>query len=220
MRIIRILWYCLVGIGLLFLTFAATSGYNTWEQRRSMGQAEGTIVAEYNEKTLSTEDIRFSTPDGKTYTFKGDRNSSQALYKGKKVKVLYELDDPNMARIDMGDPWSSSVLLLEWGAAFTLIGGIPLFFTVRKARRDEWLKLNGQLVEADFVNVQLNMSLSVNEKHPWLIKATANGQTFESDNLWTDPAPYITSKQKINVMVDPANPKRYWMDLTFLPKPD
>jgi len=40
---------------------------------------------------------------------------------------------------------------------------------------------------------------------------------FRSENLWFDPSDHVT-QEKIPVLVDEANMKKYWVDTTFLPK--
>ncbi|MEY4766014.1 MAG: hypothetical protein RI907_2687, partial [Pseudomonadota bacterium] len=40
---------------------------------------------------------------------------------------------------------------------------------------------------------------------------------FKSSNLWFDPSQFIQNK-KIPVYVDAADPSRYLVDLSFLPK--
>ncbi len=51
----------------------------------------------------------------------------------------------------------------------------------------------------------------------WQDPATATIHLFRSDNLWFDPTDHIPG-ESINVYIRPDNPKRYWVDTSFLPK--
>jgi hypothetical protein len=42
-------------------------------------------------------------------------------------------------------------------------------------------------------------------------------RVFESENIWFDPSEYI-KEETIDVLVDPNNPRKYVMDISFLPK--
>jgi len=63
----------------------------------------------------------------------------------------------------------------------------------------------------------------VSGRHPfrviaqWQDPSTAKIRVFKSHNLWFDPSRFITQKQ-IRVFLDRNNPKRYYVDLSFLPK--
>jgi hypothetical protein len=65
--------------------------------------------------------------------------------------------------------------------------------------------------------------LSVNDRHPfqivtqWQNPSTSEIHVFESDNIWYDPSEFITN-QRITVYIEKENPKKYWVDLSFLPK--
>ncbi len=42
-------------------------------------------------------------------------------------------------------------------------------------------------------------------------------QVFRSENLWFDPTDDL-KREAVTVYVDPRNPRRYAMDVSFLPK--
>ena len=42
-------------------------------------------------------------------------------------------------------------------------------------------------------------------------------RVFHSENLWFDPSSFM-KRRKVTVLLDPNNPKRYYMDVTFLPQ--
>ena len=90
-------------------------------------------------------------------------------------------------------------------------------------RKKTYLMAYGNAIETDLQGVERNTSLEVNGKHPWRINSqwldpVANKlRVFHSENLWFDPAKFLAGKQ-ITVLLDPNNPTRYYMDVTFLPQ--
>ena len=81
----------------------------------------------------------------------------------------------------------------------------------------------GNAIETDLQGVERNTTLEVNGKHPWRISSqwldpVANKlRVFYSENLWFDPTSFVTRKQ-VTVLLDPKDPKRYYMDVSFLPQ--
>jgi hypothetical protein len=224
----RYFWHFFLIPGLLLLAGALFDAYKTWDAQRLIAHSQGTVVRTLAGGKLGLDfsaDIQFATPDGRSHTFSSIMRSVNELRAGRKVTVVYEIDDPDHARVDMGKshPWEGAILLSVWGGIFALLGGIPLYFRARKAKREDWLKLNGRTVQAEFAGVHLNTDLIVNGRSPyrvaaeWKDPATNQTYSFSSDNLWSDPAEHLTSKV-ISVVIDPGNPKRYWMDLSFLPR--
>ncbi|MDR2174134.1 MAG: hypothetical protein LBE32_08070 [Burkholderiales bacterium] len=75
----------------------------------------------------------------------------------------------------------------------------------------------------DFQSVALNTSLRVNGRHPfhvltqWQDPITGEIRIFESHNVWFDPTQYCTNQQ-ITVYIEPGDPKKYYVDLSFLPR--
>ena len=223
----RYFWHFFLIPGLLLMAGALVDAYKTWDAQRLIAHSQGTVVRTIAAGKLGLDfsaEVQFRTPDGRSHTFNTVMHSVNELRAGRKVTVVYESDDPDHARVEMvkPHPWEGPILFAVWGGIFALIGGIPLHFRARKSAREDWLKLNGRAVQADFAGVHLNTNLVVNGKSPyriaatWKDPATNHRYKFSSDNLWTDPSGHLTSKT-ISVVIDPGNPKRYWMDLSFLP---
>lgn len=87
----------------------------------------------------------------------------------------------------------------------------------------KYLEQYGTRIVTDFQDVSINTSLSVNGKYPfvgvsqWQNPETSKVHVFTSSNIWFDPTNFIKT-DKIIVIVDKRNPKRYSVDLSFLPK--
>ncbi len=231
----RYLWYSFLAPGVLLSAWATVDGVQTWNVQRSIGQAKGTVLRILGTGKMGLDfyaEVEFAAADGLKHTFSTQMNYVNALRPGGKVTVAYDLDDPDHARVEMRpqNPWSGTIELAVWGSMFALIGGIPLYFLARGAAQTEWLQLNGRCVQAEFAGVHLDTNLIVNGKSPyrisahWMDPATKQDYNFKSDNLWSDPTAHIQShvqshvqSKTIEVMLDPKNPKRYWMNLSFLP---
>lgn len=86
------------------------------------------------------------------------------------------------------------VVPLIMGAAFLAIGGGIILSGRWKAARIADLQKNGVPVYAEFQSVEINQSVSVNGRNPyvilcqWLDKETSELHLFESENLWFDPS--------------------------------
>ncbi|WEJ73075.1 hypothetical protein [Pseudomonas sp. PSE14] len=117
----------------------------------------------------------------------------------------------------------SVAVLVILGVVFLAIGGGIILAGRWKAARIAYLQQNGVLVSADFQSVEINQSVSVNGRNPyvivcqWLNKETSELHLFESDNIWFDPSDYI-ERDTIEVLVDRGNPSKYHVDISFLPR--
>ena len=226
----RNFWYFFLVPGLAMLIGAAVVGARVVSFGRSAEHAEGTVTQ--NRYTTDSDgngtyhpQVEFVGSDGQKHTFVSHMGTSPASFKiGERVPVLYNGDQPEDASIDaFTHQWFSTIMLAGLGLVFGLVGGIPLLVRARNTKQAEWLKLNGRPVQADYTGAPLRTNYEVNGRSPYRISAqwknpsTNQIHVFMSENLWFDPAPYIASKT-LTVLIDPQNPKRYWIDTTFLPK--
>ncbi|MBI1732446.1 MAG: DUF3592 domain-containing protein [Gammaproteobacteria bacterium] len=169
--------------------------------------------------------VNFVDQNGKTIEFTSSTSSNPPSYSvEEKVGVWYDPAKPEHAEIDgYFSLWGITTIFGGLGAIFFLVGAGIIFGTAFKGRRDESLRMRGTPIETDLQSVQLNTSLAVNGKHPykvltqWFNPFTSEVHVFESDNVWFDPASYVKDR-KITVFIENDNPKKYLVDLSFLPK--
>lgn len=229
MKTITIIKYVflLVGLGMLAGSVALLQHTRAFIARaaRADGVVTELVARHSNDSDTWAPVVRFTPGGGEPVEFTSSSSSNPPSYhRGENVVVLYDPAQPQRARIDgFFSLWGAPLILGVLGTVFSGIGsGIMLFGRVSR-RRDEELMLNGRPIQAEFQAVEQNTSLTVNGRHPWRVTAqwqdpaTTMVHVFHSHNLWYDPTGYIDRKQ-IMVFVDTANPKKYHVDLSFLPK--
>ncbi len=110
------------------------------------------------------------------------------------------------------------------GIPFCAVGVGLLISKIKKIAGKKRAIESGDKIYADFQEVTINYSYSVNDRHPYIIICTGKdnitGQirTFQSENLWYNPE-YIISKKNITtfpVYIDTTNRKKYHLSLENL----
>ena len=215
-----------LSIGALFL-YRSSSEY----LERAL-RAEGEVVDLHLSRGSSSDDgptyrpvVRFSMDDGAPREFTSSTGSNPASYSvGERVEVLYFEDSPQDAKINsFSDLWLGTLILGGLGATFFLIGGGMILATMRATRLATYLRAHGTPISAEFQSVSVNTSVRVNGRSPfrivsqWRNPSTSKVHVFTSDNIWFDPTQYAASRP-IRVFIDPRNPKKYLVDLSFLPE--
>jgi hypothetical protein len=171
--------------------------------------------------------VAFTTRNGEAISFTSSFSSRPPAYVvGEQVEVLYDPRNHLDARINgFGSLWLGPWILGGMGTLFTAIG-ISIILAGRMGeKKKDYLMAYGSAIQTDLQGVDRNTSLTVNGRNPWRVTsqwldpASNKLRIFHSENLWFDPAKFLTAKQ-VTVLVDPKDPKRYYMDLSFLPQTD
>jgi hypothetical protein len=88
------------------------------------------------------------------------------------------------------------------------------------------LSRSGMKIAVQFVSVDRNDRYMMGDKNPWLIKCklvdnrSNQEYYFVSKDYTIDPVPYLNGRYHIDVFIDPADPGKYYMDTSFMPKGD
>ena len=229
MKIVTIIKYLftLIGIGMFVGTFLLYKSTNAFLVEAI--KADGTVVDLVQSRSGNSFTyrpvIQFNNQNGEKIEFITSSGSNPPSHrKGEKVEVLYPPDEPQKARINtFFSLWGGSLILGILGVVFFLIGAGIILVEKLSSRRDEYLKKYGVPIETELQSVELNKSLTVKGRHPfcvltqWQNPSTSEMHVFRSKNLWFDPSNYIKSK-KITVLIERNNPRKYYVDLSFLPK--
>ena len=230
MKTLAFIKYFFTAVGAAMLIAALYWVQSTRSFVAAAAVAQGTVIdleaSRSDNSTTWRPVVRFNLPDGRAVQFSSSMSSNPPSYhKGERVEVLYQPSQPYNAKINgFLSLWGGPLIVGGLGAVFFLIGGGILVFTRVKAQRDEYLKLHGVPIRTRFQNVELNQALAVNGANPfrivtqWQNPATSEIHLFHSNNLWFDPSQYLVKGQDITVFIEQGNPKKYFVDVSFLPK--
>lgn len=117
---------------------------------------------------------------------------------------------------------------LVLGVAAAIFFGVWIALGVVRRRRmagDAWLMRHGRIVSTDYQAVRVSAlsdgegSSSYEIVSRWRDRSSGMYHTFVSRPIAFDPEPYAVGRG-IAVRVDPADPRHYLMDTTFLPSGD
>jgi Protein of unknown function (DUF3592) len=233
MKKLRGLIYIFLVIGVLMLLGSLLSWNNTRRFIANAETAQGRVIElievrdDDDGSTTYKPVVTYVAANGQSITFTASFSSKPAPYDvGESVDVLYAADDPHDARIrGFGSLWLGPAILGGLGVVFAGVGGGMLLARRSGERKKNYLMAFGNAIQTDFQGVERNTSLEVNGKNPWRITsqwldpASNKLRVFHSENLWFDPARFVTAKA-VTVLLDPKDSKRYHMDVSFLPELD
>ena len=214
------------GAGMLLGTLFWVDSIHTF--RDGAKQVPGTVVeleSDWDDgSTTYFPVVAFTTLEGRNVTFTASTGSNPPAFEpGEAVAVLYDPQDPQDAVIDaFFSLWFGPIIVGFMGLVFSLVGGGVFYFTARAKRRRAELRRHGTPVEATIQSIEQNRSVSTNGKHPyhitaqWQNPATLQIHVFTSENIWYDPAQYVT-RPTITVLIDREDPQNHLVDITFLP---
>ena len=128
-----------IGIGAVFTVIGAFMLHGTQRFVASASTTQGTVVdwALHHDSddggSMYYPIVQFTTADGQPIEFEGSTGSSyRAFSKGAQVKVYYDAQDPQQARIGVfSELWLWDYLLLGMGILFMAIG-VAVWFAVRR----------------------------------------------------------------------------------------
>jgi len=229
MRTYNLLKYIFALLGAALLVGAFFSYQNTSNFIEEAVETRGTVTdlaySRSDDSVSYYPVVEFQSASGRLVEFQSSSGSNPASYDiGERVSILYRVDEPFSARINgFFSLWGLSLILAIMGGVFFLVGALMILVPLIRQGRGAKLRETGQLVVARLQSVEKNKGLVMNGQSPfrivtqWQDPATATLHVFRSENLWFDPTDHIPG-ESINVYIRPDNPKRYWVDTSFLPK--
>lgn len=183
--------------------------------------ASGTVLrSSANDRTF----VSFVTTEGKQIKFSSyTGNNPSGFTEGESVEVLYDPANPNNARINDFYILYLGVTVVGFIGAVSFFTGFSFFRSDRsKYKKTDFLQQGGKSITTKFIDVQVDLGVSFNDSNPyficteWLDPKTNKILFFESDDIWFDPTEFIKTDE-IKVLIDPNDPKKYTMDISFLP---
>lgn len=229
MKTISIIKYAFTSIGLAMLLGSLYIYQNTQSFLATAHSTDGTVVnlvsSRSNNNSIGYAPVvSFYTPSGKEVVFTSSSSSNPASYRvNESVEVLYQPDNPSNAIIKgFFDLWGACLIVGILGGFFFAVGLGIVLVSRSNRKRINHLKANGTPIETTFQSVEINGSLVVNGNSPyqiltqWTNPENAKLHIFKSENIWFDPSKHI-KEEKITVLIERNNPKRYYVDTSFLP---
>jgi len=223
--------FLVVGLGALWGSWAL---YGSTKSFLKTAQTTNGIVVDLIRKSSNDSNgtsytyypvVMFQPPRGQSIQFESNFGSNPPSYnKGDVVEVLFNPKDFKSARINsFGALWMGALICGFIGLVFSFIGGGVIWYDAKKKATQDLLKVIGQRVATEFADVK-QKNYEVNGQSPWVVmskwKNPQTGEThiFESDNIWFDPRDYLENRKTLDVLIDPSNPKKHYMDVSFLPR--
>lgn len=165
--------------------------------------------------------VEFLDEGGTRHEFTGKVGSNPPAHStGESVDVIYSPWSPADAMIDsFVDRLLLPLAFGGFGAVFAAVGGGMLFAWFRRRKIVARLIASGMPIEAKFVDCYRDTSVKVNGRSPYRVTcqathpATGKLQSFKSDPIWADPTERLAGRE-LRVLVDPARPKHYYVDLS------
>ncbi len=223
--------FAIAGFGMLIL-----SGFlfvSSQKFVRNSIAASGTVTGlarqtNTNHGTTSytySPEVSFTDKNGNEHSFVSNTSSNPPAYRaGDIIKILYNPQNSQDAKIDsFFELWGGVMIFSLLGIVFFLVGTSISIWFIKRFAKNKWLKSNGQAVEAIVQSVGINDQVKYNGRSPyvitsqWVHPSSNSAYIFKSDNTWINPEEYIKPGDKIKVIIDPNNPKKYFVDISFLP---
>ena len=220
----RLIWLIFAGVGAILLIVGAVVCIHIFDYGDKVDTTG--VITEISEHQGRNRDRDYDVyvayeVDGTPYESRLNSYTS-SYYEGKKIDIYYDRDDPR--RIGTKELNGLFLILPGIGLLFFGMGAIGLAVLARKDRRGEALRENSRRVTAEYVETELNVYYSVNNRNPyrvvcrWRDPESGETRTFKSENLWENPEPMISARnvQNFSVYLDRKKPKRYVMDTDWL----
>lgn len=225
--------FAVIGLGLLL--FCVFSYRSTSAFIDAAAGVPGTVVDLARSTSSSTTSsgssstyrpvVSFQDKTGQEHEFIASVGSNPPSHrKGDVVEVLYLGGQEQEAKINsFVHLWFSTVLFGGMGLVFASTGlGLVLPSWIRR-KSHERLRQSGTPVIAKVQQVVENRRQRRGGRHPYQVVAqwqsprTGEIHVFKSENIWFDPGPHLGSDE-LTVFIERDNPKKYYVDLTMLPK--
>lgn len=216
--------------GLIFLIVSAVLLLRDAEFSGKAAKARGTVIElvrhfdrdrDRSQSITYAAVIGFADESGQRREFTETMRTNPPRFSaGEEVSVLYDPARPSHAVVD--DFWGRKgviTIFLGLGAVFAVLGTVLFVIDLKRGRKISSLLHEGKPIEADFLHVFRDTRIASNGDHPYRVVAQAKDpatgrlQRFESEAIWVDPTEQLAGR-KLRVLIDPANPLRYHVDLS------
>ncbi len=211
-------------IGLVTAGGALALAASTISFRSSARLADGVVTDLTYRDSTARAVVGFVDATGLKHQLVSSVGSNPPAYSvGEHVRVHYQVDRPEQARSTPGSKPGVHAAFSDCSERSSEASGAGCCSDPRGEHLAAELRASGNRVQGKLVAVEYDTSLTVNGRSPWVLSvqwlnpATGEVHVFHSDRMWFDPSPYL-SGEVVDGLIDPCNPRRHWVDTTFLPR--
>jgi hypothetical protein len=204
--------------GLLCGLLSAGLVYSRYKVTSQGIKTIGTVVDLRPSKNAVAPVVSYSDENGRKRLYESSSYTSiNPPEIGDALMLYYLPDQPDEIELE-GEGWANLLPLIF----FFTHGGVGfggLYWLEKKRRLYNWLQQFGKEIQAKQTEVKRGFNKGRSYytlKCEWLDPYTQQLYTFESDTISTDPSDSLPVGSPVRVLIDPDNPKRYWVDLSFL----
>lgn len=218
----------------IFATIFLTSGIAVFRSLRvnpAWTRTSGRVIALVDIVMGKNEPVRQYAPvveyivNDRVYQVNGSVYSSKMPPVGEARDVVYDPADPLQAKVDEGTSgWAFPALFAGLGVAAFVMLIVTGIRAIKRGREITELQMRGHRIKGLLARIE--GSIQINKQDTYRAIVTATGpdgiaREYHSDriigvaplqmrNLEVDPVP-------VDVLVDPANAKSYYVDIDMLP---
>ncbi len=223
MRSLMIFFGIFASIGAICLLVALFFTYKTVTKISSWQEAPATLVG--FDRNSNNPTVEFSYNNQKIQfhsTF-----SSSDMETGQTLQVHFPPGEPEGAEIkNFFMLWFLPLFLGIFALTFGGVGFFGLSRQMKKlgAKRELFDNQKGKKLSLPISDITQDTSFKVNGRSPyivitqWVNPLTNVMHEFKSDYVWYHPGTLLGNQKQMDVYIDENDPKRYYMDTTFLPK--
>jgi hypothetical protein len=207
-------------VGLVFLLIPLGSIIKTVNLKKHGILVEGTVQKVSSQgKGLRVVTVSFYTTEGQLITAKASKR--QYVSTGDVVTIWYNPATPE--KIDFGDTIGYNMRGVIIGGFIFIICFVLFIRAAIKDSANKKLLQTGMKIAVEY-SVVRNEKYRMGDRNPWVIRGRwvddRNNQEyfFASKDYTIDPTPYLAGKDFVEVYIDPADPGKYFMDTSLMPK--
>jgi len=170
---------------------------------------------------LTYYEVKYISDDGNERTNTRTHSSKGHKYQnGDKVTVYYKIDNPDKCRISDGKRGGKKVVF--WGFILLLFNIFSAYSGRKKEKSEDYFKTTGRKVEAQILKIDIDMEITILQKHPYFIFCKWNDPMTGKEywhtikHIWQDPKVLLAGRNSIDVYIDRKDPEKYFMDIAFL----
>ena len=196
-------------IGIVFISVSLFLSASTENFKKHATEVNGTIEKISADKVFVTFQANGTTVSTRLNYY------SSSMRPGDPIALYYDNNDPYIVKTS--DSNILNYIFISVGAFMALLGIILLLSQIIKKKQKNILLETGMRINAEIVSIELNMQISSNYRHPFVVECRHQAPdgtvyTYYSGPIWQNPTKYLTSEY-IPVYVEPTNPKNYYVDL-------